>query len=62
MAEHLERINQTRVTYVCDKCKRGNMETTGTIKKSMPVEYEHRCQHCSDRHFFTTQYPNIRNA
>lgn len=45
---------------ICDSCQSGEMLPTGEIKYPGPVWFEHRCNKCGLKRFFSDKYPLIK--
>lgn len=56
-----EKIEMTafKVYAKCDKCEKGNMETTREIVLSHPPKYKHKCNRCGYETYYKEHYPRI---
>lgn len=47
------------VSYVCDKCNLGMMESTNIVLTSSPPQFPHICSWCGHTQNFYKQYTRI---
>ena len=48
-----------KVYAKCDKCEKGNMETTKETLLSYPPQYKHKCNRCGYEAYYREQYPRM---
>ena len=53
-------IKAYNISYRCDICKSGYMESTGKIFLTNPLKYEHKCNQCGKIISLMDEYPRIR--
>jgi len=65
MTEVRRDLIPVKVTYVCDKCVKGNMVQRGGIAEDIeypnPAVYEHVCSYCGAKKNFKKKYPYIEH-
>lgn len=61
MPETTVPVRTVFVDYVCDRCGKGKMRSTGVVKTSMPPLYQGRCSEpgCGHVGDFRETYPAI---
>ena len=51
-------VQQFKISYICDSCKKGEMLPSGAIvPDSHPQQYYHVCEHCGEEQIFECMYP-----
>ena len=63
MAEQEFKVKVVGVDYICDECKDGKMEVSGSMIIKSPDEYKipHKCNKCNHEQLFLEKYPTIRH-
>ncbi len=44
------------LSYLCDKCKTGYLESSGMVLTCNPPKYEHICSHCKEKTIIDIKY------
>ena len=57
MAEKVCDAKLIMVFQFCDKCEEGKMIPTGIVVSTNPPQYEHQCELCGNRSYYSTTYP-----
>ena len=57
--ESKKEVTVYRISYICDRCKSGEMVPTGQVFNLGKPQIEHVCKVCGFRKSFTEQYPKV---
>ena len=57
MGEISQEVKTYNIHYLCDKCGKGEMLSTGITLTTMPPQYPHKCTACDNTDTFFKRYP-----
>lgn len=57
--EKRREIQTFEVDYICPKCKKGNMRSTGICYYTNPVQYQNKCNACGHTDTMDKTYPYV---
>lgn len=58
MGEMRQEVKVFTVSYLCDDCGMGVMESTGAVFLSNPPQYPCECKNCGSKKTFLKNYPH----
>lgn len=59
MPEELRPLKVFEVTYVCDACGKGTMQTDHRAASPDSLSYLHKCDHCGAQKYLDKRYPQV---